>query len=70
MPVEMCLVLGQREGDRLQQLRAVLPCQVRVVAERHPLFGQSLLATGFRRRGGALYLVVRLGDGSPGHDSG
>lgn len=32
----------------------------------HPLFGQHLSATGFKRWKGALLLVVVLPDGSPG----
>jgi hypothetical protein len=51
------------EGDRLQQLRAVLPCEVRVVAETHPLFGRLLAA---KRWNGVLLLVIDLPDGSPG----
>jgi hypothetical protein len=54
------------EGDRLQQLRAVLPCEVRVVAETHPLFGRLLAARSFKRWSGVLMLVVELPDGSPG----
>jgi pimeloyl-ACP methyl ester carboxylesterase len=54
------------DGDRLQQLRAVLPCEVRVVAETHPLFGRLLAARSFKRWNGALLLVVELPDGSPG----
>ena len=54
------------EGDRLQQLRAVLPCDVRVVAETHPLFGRLLAARSFKRWNGVLMLVVELPDGSPG----
>jgi hypothetical protein len=54
------------EGDRLQQLRAVLPCEVRVVAETHPLFGRVLAARSFKRWNGVLLLVVELPDGSPG----
>jgi hypothetical protein len=55
-----------RDGDRLQQLRAVLPCEVRVTSVTHPLFGRLLRAGSFRRRGGVLLLVVTLPDGSPG----
>jgi hypothetical protein len=40
--------------------------QVQVVAATHPLFGQSLHASAFKRWNGVLYLVVRLPDGSPG----
>jgi hypothetical protein len=54
------------DGDRLQHLRAVLPCLVRVTAPAHPLFGQLLAASGFRRFVGVLHLVVELPDGSPG----
>jgi hypothetical protein len=54
------------EGDRLQQLRAVLPCEVRVVAPTHPLFGCLLAARSFKRWNGVLLLVVDLPDGSPG----
>ena len=53
------------EGDRLQQLRAVLPCEVRVVAETHLLFGRLLAAKSFKRWNGVL-LVIDLPDGSPG----
>lgn len=53
-------------GDRLQQLRAVLPCDVRVVAQTHPLFGRVLAARSFKRWNGVLLLVVDLPDGSPG----
>src|SRR5689334_8678632 len=54
------------EGDRLQQLRAVLPCEVQVVAETHPLFGRLLAAKSFKRWNGVLLLVIDLPDGSPG----
>jgi hypothetical protein len=54
------------DGDRLQQLRAVLPCDVRVVAESHPLCGCLLAARSFKRWNGVLLLVVDLPDGSPG----
>ncbi len=57
---------GRSEGDRLQQLRAVLPCEVRVVAETHPLFGRLLAAKSFKRWNGVLLLVIDLPDGSPG----
>jgi len=39
---------------------------VRVTASTHPLFGQLLEASGFRRWRGVLLLVVTLPDGSPG----
>jgi hypothetical protein len=57
---------ARSEGDRLQQLRAVLPCEVRVVAPTHPLFGCLLAAKSFKRWNGVLLLVVDLPDGSPG----
>jgi hypothetical protein len=47
-------------------LRAVLPCDVRVVAETHPLFGRLVAARSFKRWSGVLMLVVELPDGSPG----
>ena len=62
----MGLAGARSEGDRLQQLRAVLPCEVRVVAETHPLFGRLLAARSFKRWNGVLLLVVDLPDGSPG----
>jgi hypothetical protein len=43
-----------------------LPCEVRVVAETHPLFGRLLRAVSFKRLNGFLFLVVVLPDGSPG----
>jgi hypothetical protein len=54
------------DGDRLQHLRAVLPCPVRVTAAGHPLFGELLAASAFRRFSVVLHLVVVLPDGSPG----
>jgi hypothetical protein len=53
------------DGDRLQHLRAVLPCPVRVTASAHPLFGELLAASAFRRFAGVVHLVVELPDGSP-----
>jgi hypothetical protein len=53
-------------SDRLQHLRAVLPCDVRVTAAMHPLFGELLVCSGFKRWNGVLLLVVELPDGSPG----
>jgi hypothetical protein len=44
----------------------VLPCEVRVISVRHPLFGQVLKAASFKRWAGELLLVVTLPDGSPG----
>ena len=63
---QMGLAGARSEGDRLQQLRAVLPCKVRVVAETHPLFGRLLAAKSFKRWNGVLLLVIVLPDGSPG----
>lgn len=54
------------DGERLQHLRSVLPCRVRVTAPVHPLFGELLACSGFRRWNGVLLLVVELPDGSPG----
>ena len=54
------------EADRLQHLRSVLPCEVRVLSDRHPLFGRVLAAASFKRWAGELLLVVTLPDGSPG----
>jgi hypothetical protein len=53
-------------SDRLQHLRAVLPCEVRVIGSTHPLFGQLLEAVAFKRVSGVLHLVVGLPDGTPG----
>ena len=57
---------ADREGDRLQHLRAVLPCEVRVTGEAHPLFGRLVRAASFKRWNGVLHLVIELPDGSPG----
>ena len=54
------------DGDRLQHIRAVLPCEVRITAVTHPLLGQLLAARDFRRVDGVVFLVVELPDGSPG----
>ena len=54
------------DGERLQHLRSVLPCDVRVTAAMHPLVGELLACSGFRRWNGVLLLVVALPDGSPG----
>lgn len=54
------------DGDRLQQVRALLPCEVRVTADTHPLFGRLLAVRSFKRLNGVLHLVVELPDGSPG----
>jgi hypothetical protein len=55
-----------RDGDRLQHLRAVLPCEVRVISATHPLSGRLVAARSFKRLDGVLYLVIELPDGSPG----
>jgi hypothetical protein len=39
---------------------------VRVTGAGHPLFGELLAASAFRRFAGVLHLVVELPDGSPG----
>lgn len=44
----------------------MLPCDVRVTAAMHPLFGELLVCSGFKRWNGVLLLVVELPDGSPG----
>jgi len=54
------------DSDRLQHLRAVLPCEVRVTAATHPLFGLVVAAHQFRRVDSVFFLVVTLPDGSPG----
>ena len=53
-------------GDRLQHLREMLPCAVRVTAGTHPLNGRTLDALSFIHLRGVLHLVVRLPDSSPG----
>ncbi len=53
-------------GDRLQHLREMLPCAVRVTAVAHPLHGRVLDAVSFLHRRGVLHLVVKLPDSSPG----
>ncbi|MGB7356506.1 MAG: hypothetical protein WA944_00120, partial [Mycobacterium sp.] len=53
-------------GDRLQQLRAVLSCEITVTDCVHPLYRERLQASAFRRRQGVLRLVVVLPDGTPG----
>lgn len=47
-------------------MRSVLPCEVRVAGEAHPLFGRLVQASGFKRWHGALLMVIELPDGSPG----
>jgi hypothetical protein len=67
---ESCCEVGlsdaDREGDRLQHLRSVLPCEVRVTGEVHPLCGRLVSASSFKRWNGLLLLVIELPDGSPG----
>jgi hypothetical protein len=55
-----------RDGDRLQHLRAVLPCEVRVISAAHPLSGRLVAARSFKRLNGVLLVVIELPDGSPG----
>jgi hypothetical protein len=52
-------------GDRLQHLRKVLPCAIRVTGAAHPLRGRTLDAVSFIHLRGVLHLVVRLPDSSP-----
>jgi hypothetical protein len=47
-------------------LRAVLPCEVRVMSSAHPLSGRLVAARSFKRLHGELLLVIELPDGSPG----
>jgi hypothetical protein len=63
---QVALAGAGSDSDRLQHLRAVLPCDVRVTAAMHPLFGELLVCSGFKRWNGVLLLVVELPDGSPG----
>ena len=44
----------------------MLPCEVRVSAETHPLFGRLVKAAAFKRLNGVVHLVIELPDGSPG----
>ena len=44
----------------------MLPCEVRVSAETHPLFGRLVRAAAFKRLNGVMHLVIELPDGSPG----
>ena len=59
----MAIVRADREGCRLRHLRAVLPCEVRVLGG-HPLAGCTLMASWFKHIGGVLALGVELPDGS------
>ncbi len=47
------------QGDRLQQLRAMLPCEMRATADSHPLFGQLLVTNVFKRLNGLPHLGRR-----------
>jgi hypothetical protein len=60
------LASAGKDGDRLQHLRAVLPCEVRVTSRTHPLSGRLVAARSFKRISGVLLLVIELPDGSPG----
>ena len=60
------LARADQTGDRLQHLREMLPCAVRVTAGTHPLNGRTLDALSFIHLRGVLHLVVRLPDSSPG----
>ena len=63
---EVGLPCSGSDGDRLQHLRSVLPTEIRVTAETHPLFGRVVEAVSFKRVAGVVHLVVVLPDGSPG----
>jgi hypothetical protein len=56
----------ERESDRLQQLRAVLPSEVRVTSATHPLSGRLVAARSFKRLNGELLLVIELPGGGAG----
>ena len=62
----MCFPACHSAGDRLQQLRAMLPCDITVIDEGHPLLRERLRALSFRCRQAVLRLVVVLPDGTPG----
>jgi hypothetical protein len=64
--VQARLVALDQEGDKLQRVRAALPCEVLVTAAAHPLFGSRLTAYAFRHVDGVLHLKVRLPEGLPG----
>ena len=44
----------------------MLPCEVRVTSQTHPLSGRLVAARSFKRLNGVLLLVIELPDGSPG----
>src|ERR1022692_3899613 len=64
--IQQRLVLLHQEGDKLQRVRAALPCEVLVTAAAHPLFGSRLTAYAFRHVDGVLHLKVKLPEGRPG----
>src|ERR1035438_2853933 len=64
--VQARLVALDQEGDKLQRVRAALPCEVLVTAAAHPLFGSRLTAYAFRHVDGVLHLKVKLPEGRPG----
>ena len=64
--VQQRLVALDQEGDRLRRFRALLPCEVVVVAVTHPLHGCRLRAYAFRHVDGVPHLKVELPDGLPG----
>ena len=64
--VQAGLVALDQEGDRLRRFRALLPCEVVVVAVTHPLYGCRLRAYAFRHVDGVPHLKVELPDGLPG----
>ena len=55
---EVSLAGAGREGDKLQHLRAMLPCEVRVTGEAHPLFGRLVKAASFKRWNGGRFQSV------------
>ena len=50
----------------MRELRRSLPAEVLVTAVGHPLAGRTLAVAGHRVIGGAVCVIVRLPDGSPG----
>jgi hypothetical protein len=66
LSVQAGLVALDQEGDRLRRFRALLPCEVVVVAVTHPLHGCRLRAYAFRHVDGVPHLKVELPDGLPG----
>jgi hypothetical protein len=66
LPLQGRLVSLDQEGDRLRRFRALLPCEVVVVAVTHPLHGRRFRAYAFRHVDGVPHLKVELPDGLPG----